>query len=106
MKTNSVGARIKAEREAQNLTQETLAEMAGVSPGHISVIERGVKLPNLETFISIANALCVSADALLIDVVEYAAAGATSDLSRAISGLRPADQKRIINVVKALIKEL
>lgn len=37
----------------------------------MSVIERGVKVPKLDTFVAIANALDVSADTLLIDVVTH-----------------------------------
>lgn len=57
-------------REKQHLTQEDLAAIVDLSSTHISVIERGVKPPKLETFINIANALDVSADTLLQDVVK------------------------------------
>ena len=36
----------------------------------MSVIERGLKVTKLDTFVAIANALDVSADTLLIDVVD------------------------------------
>ena len=52
-----IGCRIKEIREKKNLTQEELADLAEISPTHISVIERGVKVPKLDTFIAIANAL-------------------------------------------------
>ena len=41
-----------------------------LSPTHVSVIERGLKVTKLDTFVAIANALDVSADTLLIDVVD------------------------------------
>ena len=53
----------------ENLTQEELAALVNLSPTHVSVIERGLKVTKLDTFIAIANALDVSADTLLIDVV-------------------------------------
>ena len=65
----AIGARIKAARERVHLTQEQLAEIIDISPTHMSVIERGVKTPKLDTFVRIANALGVSTDALLQDVV-------------------------------------
>ena len=69
MDLKAVGQRIKAAREAKNLTQEELAGLVNLSPTHVSVIERGLKVTKLDTFIAIANALDVSADTLLIDVV-------------------------------------
>ena len=55
MNQKAVGRRIKTARERKKLTQEQLAEMVNLSPMHVSVIERGVKLPKLETLINIAN---------------------------------------------------
>ena len=100
-----VGQRIKSAREAKNLSQEDLAALVDLSPTHISVIERGVKVTKLDTFVAIANALEVSADSLLIDVVEQSVSGVTNELYNMISGLPNKEQKRIINVVQAFIKE-
>ena len=70
MNQKAIGRRIKTARERKRLTQEQLAELIDLSPMHISVIERGVKLPKLETLINIANVLDVSADVLLQDVIK------------------------------------
>lgn len=51
----AIGARIKAAREKAGMTQEDLAAALEMSPTHISVIERGVKAPKLETLVNIAN---------------------------------------------------
>ena len=61
MNQKAIGRRIKEAREKKQLTQEQLAELVDLSPMHVSVIERGVKLPKLETLINIANVLNVSA---------------------------------------------
>ena len=71
MDLKAVGLRIKQAREAKNLTQENLAALVDLSPTHISVIERGMKTVRLDKFIAIANALDVSADSLLVDVVTH-----------------------------------
>lgn len=52
MDLKAIGVRIKEAREAKGFTQEQLAEIVGLSPTHMSVIERGVKAPKLETFIN------------------------------------------------------
>ena len=77
MDLKAVGQRIKAAREAKNLTQEELAALVNLSTTHVSVIERGLKVTKLDTFVAIANALDVSADALLIDVVTHSVTGVT-----------------------------
>lgn len=75
MDLKAVGLRIKQAREAKNLTQENLAALVDLSPTHISVIERGMKTVRLDKFIAIANALDVSADSLLVDVVTHSVDG-------------------------------
>lgn len=100
----AIGARIKVARERAGLTQEDLAAELEMSPTHISVLERGVKAPKLETLVKIANTLHVSTDTLLQDVVLYAADGIASELSSTISGLPKRDQERILNAVRALIE--
>lgn len=75
MKDNNfvnLGKRIREKRLSQNLTQEALAEKADVGTTHISHIETGCTKLSLTTFISIANALDVSADELLCDCINQA----------------------------------
>ena len=100
----AIGARIKAAREKAGMTQEDLAAALEMSPTHISVIERGVKSPKLETLVRIANTLKVSSDMLLQDVVTYSSDGVASELSGVISKLSKKDQVRILNAVRALIE--
>ena len=98
----AIGARIKAARERVHLTQEQLAEIIDISPTHMSVIERGVKTPKLDTFVRIANALGVSTDALLQDVVVPANESILAELSVRIGRLPQKDQDRILNAIRAL----
>ena len=105
MDAQMVGRRIKAAREAKGLTQEALAAMVDLSSTHISVIERGLKTPNLDSFVSIANELGVSADALFIDVVEHAAESVACELSSQISRLPQREKIKIVQAIRVLIEE-
>lgn len=105
MNLKAIGTRIKAAREAHNLTQEQLAEIIGMSATHISVIERGVKAPKLETFIEIANALNVTSDSLLLDVLNNSLQITATELSGQIERLSPKEQKKIMKAVQALVEE-
>ncbi len=103
MDAKAVGQRIKAAREKKNMTQEDLAARIDISPTHVSVIERGTKIPRVDTFVSIANVLGVSADELLVDVVDRASVGVASELSAAIEALPHEEKMRVLKVVSALI---
>ena len=100
-----VGLQIKKAREAKGLTQEELAAKIDLSTTHISVIERGLKVAKLDTFVSIANALDVSADQLLADVVTQSTIGVASSLSDRINTLPISERKRIGRALEAYLED-
>lgn len=102
MNLRAIGKRIKEVRERKHMTQEDLAELTDLSPTHISVIERGVKMPRLDTFIMIANKLGVSADTLLQDVVDQSVEGYANELTAKIMNLPVNEQKKILKVFEVL----
>lgn len=60
-----MGYRIKAVREAKNMTQVELAKKSGVSRGTIIALERGTEyVTTTKTLISIASALGCTVDEL------------------------------------------
>ncbi len=105
MDAKAVGQRIKAAREKKNLTQEDLAALVEISPTHVSVIERGAKIPRMDTFVAIANVLEVSADSLLVDVVDHAANSVASELSAAIENLPHNEKMHILKVIDVLLEK-
>ncbi len=60
-----VGAAIRAARRTRGLTIERLAELADVSPSFLGNVERGARVPSLQTMVNVSRALRVSVDALL-----------------------------------------
>ena len=56
---------LQKERERQNLSMTVLAERAGLSQQSISYIERGMRIPNLDTLFRIADALGVELSAII-----------------------------------------
>ena len=104
MNLKAVGRRFKAARERKHLTQEQLAEIVDLSPMHVSVIERGVKLPKLETLINIANILDVSADELLQDVVNNQTKLYVSEASELINQLPREDQRRVLAALRSFVE--
>lgn len=60
-----VGAAIRARREAAKLTLEELAHEAGLTVGHLFVIESGRTNPTLRTLFKVAAALEVRVGILM-----------------------------------------
>lgn len=104
MNLKAIGSRIKAAREKKGLTQEALSEILDLSPMHMSVIERGAKPTKLDTFVRIANALDVSADELLQDVVEHSTESISGELYDMIQELPKQEQQKLLHCIKAYIE--
>ncbi len=62
-----IGDKLKRERIAQTLTQEQLAERAGISPAALVRIERNQSDPHVSTIRKLANALGVEPRDLMED---------------------------------------
>ena len=104
MNTSSIGKRIRKVREQRGWRQEDFAERIGLSVTYTGMIERGEKVPKLETFITIANVLGVSADQLLADVLDTGYNVKSSAMTESIEALAPAERERIYTVVNSMIE--
>ena len=62
-----LGKRIRQQRKLLRMTQEQLAERAGISLSFLGHIERGTRKASLDTLVRICNALQVSPQLLLQD---------------------------------------
>lgn len=60
-----MGKRIKARRKELHLTQEAIAEQAGISASFFGHIERGSRIASLDTLLAICIALDVSMDFII-----------------------------------------
>ena len=60
-----LGAAIRAERQAQGLSQEALAEIAGIDRSYMGGIERGEHNLAIMNLLKIADALGIKASLLL-----------------------------------------
>ena len=69
------------------------------------MVERGEKIPSLETFIKILNALGVSSDMVLTDVLETGYTVKNSMLNEKLEKLAPEDRYRIYEVIDTLVKQ-
>ena len=75
------GRRVKQQRKLAQLTQEKLAEKAGISFAFVGHIERGTRKCSVDTLIKLCNALKISPNILLQDSLDDDMLGGNSEVS-------------------------
>ena len=104
MDISSVGNYIRKYRESKGLRQADLAEKSGLSPNYIGALERGEKIPSLESLVNILNALDISADMALCDVVTKACQVKTTQLSEEIDVLDYEERSTIYDIIATFVR--
>lgn len=104
MNIDSIGKNIRKFRLMRKLRQEDLAEKAGLSTNYVGALERGEKVPSLETLIDIINALDISADMILCDVIHTGYEVKISLLNEKLGKISPEDRAMIYDVIDILIR--
>ena len=100
IKLQQIGVRIRKARKERKLSQFQLAEMAQVSPSHISDIENGKTNVGIDVFMRITEALQVSADWLLqtdIPEVTHIINGEVADL---LADCTPGEAQAIVQTIE------
>lgn len=104
MKLDAIGKNIRKYRLLRKMRQEDLAEKAELSVNYIGAIERGEKSPSLESLIVIINALGVSADMILADVINTGYQVKDSLLAEKLDKLSTEDREKIYDVINTMLK--
>ena len=104
MRLDTIGQNIRKYRLAKKMRQEDLAEKADLTAYYIGMIERGEKVPSLETLIAILNALQISADMVLNDVVDVGYTVKDSLFGEKLEKLSSDDRKKIYDIVDVFIR--
>lgn len=68
----AMGRRMKMKRRSRHLSQEDVAKAVQISASYYGNIERGTRIPSIDTLVQIANYLNVGTDYLLFDSVKAA----------------------------------
>ena len=109
MDSVTLGKRIREQRKQMDLSQEQFAEMLDISSRYLSEIERGLKMPSINTFIKFVNAVDISADVLLRDEVRAAkpyVLNELNELTEKMKDLSPPKLKLVRSVLDALLTNL
>lgn len=101
-----IGQQIRKIRKAHGLSQEELAERVNISTTHMSHIETGNTKLSLPVLVSIAVALEVRTDDLLIDDFPAGKSKAIDEISSVLESCSAQEAKIIADVVKAVKRSM
>lgn len=104
MDWRSIGENIRKKRLAKSWKQATLAEKVDLSNSYIGMIERGEKVPKLENFVHITNALDSTSDEILEGVLNRGYEIRMSEYIKKIGILPKEEQDQIYDVLDVMLK--
>ncbi len=84
-----VGQTLVRLRRDVGLTQEKLAEIAGLERGYVSLIERGLRMPTIETVFRLCRGLNCSPSGMIRDVEALAGCDSRQDGPLKAKNVRP-----------------
>lgn len=99
-----IGIRIKRIRMSRKITQDKLSEMSDISPQHLSQIESGKTKLSLPTLVNICNALDITADRLLCDVLSSDGVNLDKDIADVFGDCTP-DERYIMLATAENLKQ-
>ena len=105
MDLSGIGKQIREARLQKSWNQDQLAEKTNLSLAYIGMIERGEKIPKLETFIRIINTLEISADVVLQDVLVNGYQLRMSRYLEKMDQLSKEKRDDILEIVDVLLKK-
>ena len=106
MEKVALGKRIRESRIHKGYTQQDLADRAEIGVVYISEIERGIKMPSLNIFIKIVDALDVSADYVLRDELPSGKEYVCSEITEKLLVLTPSQRKAVSDILNAYLCNL
>lgn len=104
MERKGLGRRINEVRKERGLTAEKLSEICSINATYLRQIEGGKKIPSLPVFIDICNALKISPDYLLRDVLAENEASSISELEALWENASPGRQALVSAMIQAALK--
>lgn len=101
-----LGKKIREARIKKGLTQLALAEKADIGDYYLGEIERGIKLPSMNLFIKLIEALDISADYVLRGELTSGKEHIYDELTKKLEGLTPQQRNAASEILDAYIRTL
>ena len=106
MNCKSMGKKLKSYRAKCGWSLKECSERIGISTRHLADIERGDKVPKLETFLLILNTLNASADDVLQDSLVVGYEAKSNDMIRKLNALDVTKRKQALEIFDSVISSL
>ena len=101
-----LGKRLREARLQQGYTQQALAAQADMGEVYLGEIERGLKMPSLNSFIKLIDALELSADYILRHELPSGQDYIYDELTEKLKNLTPRQRKTVADIIDAYLKNL
>ena len=102
-----IGAFIRSQREAAQVSLRQLSQLAGVSNPYLSQIERGLRKPSAEVLAQIAKGLRLSAEVLYVraGILEHRAESAVRDAVLVDTVLTERQKQVLLDIYDSFCRE-
>ncbi len=104
MEEKGFGKRINMVRKNRGLTADKLSELCNINATYLRQIEGGTKVPSLPVFINICNALKISPNYLLQDMLEDNEVSNIQELAKLWENTSPCQQEIAIAMIRAVLE--
>ena len=102
----ALGQRIRQVRKRRGYTQRELAQIADVGGAYLGEVERGTKMPSLNIFIKLVEALAVSADYILRDELTSGKEYICDEITQKLKSLTPKQRKTAVDILDAYLQNI
>ena len=101
-----LGQKLRQARQRKGYTQHTLAEIADIGDVYLGEIERGQKMPSLNIFIKLIEALDISADYILRDELSSGKEYIYDEITQKLKNLTPKQRKAATDILDAYLNNI
>ena len=103
---SAFGKRLRDVRQKKGYTQHALAEIADFGNVYLGEIERGLKIPSLNSFVKLIEALDISADYILRDELSSGKEFICDEITQKLKNLTPKQRKTAADILDAYLRNL
>lgn len=104
MERKKLGKRINMVRKDRGFTADRLSELCHINATYLRQIEGGSKMPSLPVFIDICNALKISPDYLLRDMLAENEVSRIRELAELWENTSPSQQEIATAMIRAVLE--
>jgi transcriptional regulator with XRE-family HTH domain len=104
MKEKGLGKRINIVRKDRGFTTDKLSELCNINATYLRQIEGGIKMPSLPVFIDICNALKISPNYLLQDMLVDNEVSKINELTELWETVSPSGQEIATAMIRTVLE--